>query len=151
MSLAGTMHQPGTLPGNPRCQPTEAVVMAIMSAIHAIGVRLKSCKVCSLVACIFFGFEEELGVMLLAGTMHQPGTHIHPGNPQDQPNEVIVMAIMDTIHVIGVILKSCKVCYLLHAYFLVLKRNWVSCRSLVLCINQAHTLETLGANPMRSL
>jgi hypothetical protein len=33
--------------------------MAKMSAIHAIGVILKSCKVCSLVACNYFGFEEE--------------------------------------------------------------------------------------------
>ena len=78
--------------------------MTKMDAIHAIGVILKSCKVCSLVACIYFGFEEELGVMSLAGTMHQPGTHIHPGNPRCRPNEVIVMAKMSAIHAIGVIL-----------------------------------------------
>ena len=80
MSCRSLVHQPGTHihPGNPRCSPNEVVVMTKMDTIHAIGVILKSCKVCSLVACIYFGFEEELGVMSLAGTMHQPGTHIHP-------------------------------------------------------------------------
>ena len=49
--------------------------MAKMSAIHAIGVILMFGKVCSLVACIHFGFEEELGVMSLAGTSTR---HTHP-------------------------------------------------------------------------
>ncbi len=78
--------------------------MTKMDTIPAIGVILKSCKVCSLVACIYFGFEEELGVMSLAGTMDQPGTHIHLRNPRCRPNEVIVMAKMSAIPAIGVIL-----------------------------------------------
>ncbi len=78
--------------------------MTKMDTIHAIGVILKSYKVCSLVACIYFGFEEALGVMLHDGTMHQPGTHIHPRNPRCRPNEVVVMTIMSAFHVIGVIL-----------------------------------------------
>ncbi len=77
MSLAGTMHQPGTHihPGNPQNPPNEVVVMTKRDTIHASGVLLKSYKVCSLVACIYFGFEEELGVMLLAGTSTR---HTHP-------------------------------------------------------------------------
>ena len=66
---------------------------------------MKSCKVFSLGASLMYGFEKELVVMSFAGTMHSPDTHVHLGNPLCPPNEVVAMAIMNTIHAIGVKLK----------------------------------------------